>query len=98
MNFNPICNCRPVADELLSFPKFAFPIVSAEFVAPGRLNVGVLVKLNASARNCTWVRSDSRKFLNREKSRLLASGPHPTRRCEFPNRVNGTPVDPMPYL
>ena len=52
-SFSPICNCRPVAEELLSRPKLAFPMVSAEFVAPGRLNVGVLVRLKASARYCT---------------------------------------------
>jgi len=40
-----------VAEELVNLPKFALPMVSADEVAPGRKNVGVLVKLKASARN-----------------------------------------------
>src|SRR5438876_1957565 len=43
-------------------------------VVPGWFQYGVLVALNASARNCTLARSRMRKFLNREASMLCCDG------------------------
>ena len=51
INFKPIWSCLPVAEELDSFPKFALPSARVELLAAGKVNVGVLLTLKASARN-----------------------------------------------
>src|SRR5579863_7575475 len=44
-------------------------------VVPGPFQVGELVKLNASARNCRLILSTGLKLLKSEKSRLCWPGP-----------------------
>src|SRR6266542_6971572 len=56
-----------MVDEIL--PKVALPSVLV-----GALNCGVLVKLNASQRNCTRCLSFTRNSLNRAKSQVLVAG------------------------
>src|SRR5579864_2199084 len=92
LTFRPNWIWRPMAWEAEIFPKFGLPILRAGLLAAGRKNVGVLVRLNASARNCAFIFSRTRKFLNREKSKSVDPGPRPTRRAASPNRVIGTPV------
>ena len=91
-SFNPNWICLPVAEDALSFPKLGFPIVSGALLAAGRKKAGVLVRLNASVRNCRLRRSRNAKFLNIEKSRFRVDGPRPARRARFPNNVSGLPA------
>src|SRR4051794_15780295 len=62
-SFSPNCNCRPTVCELPSLPKPGLPTVRDALVGLGRLNVGVFVRLKASARNSTRLFSPILKFL-----------------------------------
>src|SRR5580700_7379566 len=70
-------------------------MVSCGVLAAGRKKSGVLVRLNASARNCRFICSRIAKFLNSEKSRFLVFGPRPARRAKSPNSVIGVPAELM---
>src|SRR5690242_8236150 len=59
--------------------------------AAGSKNVGVLLKLKNSARNCSIMRSPRVVFLKMEISAFFEPGPRATRRAELPNRLTGAP-------
>src|SRR6516162_5045483 len=50
-NFRPNCTCRPTVWDPVSFPNALLPHWRAALVATGSVNVGVLLRLKASARN-----------------------------------------------
>src|SRR5262249_842666 len=49
--FRPNCTCRPTVWDPVSFPNALLPHWRAALVAAGSVNVGVLLRLKASARN-----------------------------------------------
>ena len=59
--------------------------VSAELLAAGRKNVGVLVALKNSARNCRKWRSVKLKFLKMDPSTFFEPGPRAARCAAVPN-------------
>src|SRR5439155_19328547 len=60
--------------------------------AAGRKNVGVLVRLKNSARNCSRYRSVKLMFLKMDASAFLDPGPRVTRRAAFPKFGIAVPV------
>src|SRR5262249_27259178 len=64
---NPNCTTRGFGKNAVAV---TWPNVEVPYVAPGGSNVGVFVRLKASARNWNLYFSRTTKFLNAEKSML----------------------------
>src|SRR5262249_51585067 len=80
--FNPNCTLRgPMFMVLETTPNVVLPKVVS-----GQLNCGVLVRLNASARNCTLMLSRTLKFLDTATSAFFCCDARSSlrRRGEFP--------------
>ena len=82
----------PTAVEFVSLPKLSEPTESEVLLALARKNVGVLVRLKNSARNCRLVFSEIRVFLKSEKSKFVDPGPRATCRAESPKRWISAPL------